>query len=64
MQTSSNSDQTFIASSVLEPNVQPEGGRQAYCPPRLVKLGDIRDLTLGGSPGFSDSSPQPENQPT
>lgn len=34
-----------------------------YCPPRLVILGDVRMLTLGGSPGFSDSSQQPENQP-
>jgi hypothetical protein len=26
-----------------------------YSPPRLEVLGDVRDLTLGGSPGVGDS---------
>ncbi|MBN1400971.1 MAG: lasso RiPP family leader peptide-containing protein [Anaerolineae bacterium] len=26
-----------------------------YAPPRLQLLGDIRDLTMGGSPGIGDS---------
>lgn len=31
--------------------------RAAYRPPRLAVLGDIRSLTLGGSPGTGDSAP-------
>jgi hypothetical protein len=30
-------------------------GRKPYVPPRLQLLGDIRDLTMGGSPGVGDS---------
>jgi hypothetical protein len=29
--------------------------RRAYARPRLEVLGDVRDLTLGGSPGIGDS---------
>lgn len=29
--------------------------RAPYQPPRLVPLGDLRDLTLGASPGVGDS---------
>ena len=29
--------------------------RQPYRPPRLVPLGDLRDLTPGASPGVGDS---------
>ena len=29
--------------------------RQPYTPPELRRLGDLRDLTLGGSPGTGDS---------
>ncbi len=29
--------------------------RKAYEPPALTLLGDVRDLTLGGSPGTGDS---------
>jgi hypothetical protein len=29
--------------------------RRAYVSPRLVELGDLRSLTLGGSPGAGDS---------
>ncbi len=29
--------------------------REAYETPTLVLLGDVRDLTLGGSPGSGDS---------
>ena len=31
------------------------GGRLPYAPPRLEVLGDVRDLTLGGTPGLGDS---------
>ncbi len=31
------------------------GGRLPYSPPRLEVLGDVRDLTLGGTPGLGDS---------
>jgi hypothetical protein len=38
--------------------------RKAYSPPRLYRRGDIRDLTLGGSPGFNDSgNPGIQNLP-
>ena len=30
-------------------------GRSAYATPRLEQLGDVRELTLGGSPGAGDS---------
>jgi hypothetical protein len=29
--------------------------RRPYSSPRLVELGDLRSLTLGGSPGANDS---------
>jgi len=29
--------------------------RKPYEPPALTALGDVRDLTLGGSPGTGDS---------
>ncbi len=29
--------------------------REAYETPTLILLGDVRDLTLGGSPGSGDS---------
>lgn len=29
--------------------------REAYEAPTLILLGDVRDLTLGGSPGSGDS---------
>lgn len=31
------------------------GSRRPYESPRLVELGDLRSLTLGGSPGAGDS---------
>ena len=31
------------------------GSRRPYVSPRLVDLGDLRSLTLGGSPGAGDS---------
>lgn len=36
--------------------------RSRYVTPRLETLGDIRDLTLGGSPGTGDSPGDPANQ--
>jgi len=29
--------------------------RRTYTPPRMWCLGDVRDLTMGGSPGMGDS---------
>lgn len=29
--------------------------RRAYSSPRLIDFGDVRDVTLGGSPGVGDS---------
>lgn len=34
--------------------------RRRYQPPRLECLGDVRDITLGGTPGTGDS-PDPLN---
>ena len=33
--------------------------RRPYVSPRLVELGDLRSLTLGGSPGAGDSGVGP-----
>ena len=43
--------------SKLQPNTTPETlvVRDAYETPSLVFLGDVRDLTLGGSDGSGDS---------
>ena len=40
-----------------------EGLRKAYCKPELNVLGDLRSLTLGGSPGFLDSGSESTRQP-
>lgn len=31
--------------------------RRPYDPPRVEVLGDVRDITLGASPGIADSTP-------
>lgn len=38
-----------------EERSSPSAARLPYEAPRLVCLGDVRDLTLGGSPGTGDS---------
>lgn len=38
-------------------------GRKRYEAPRLEVLGDLRTLTLGGSPGVNDSGAQFTEQP-
>jgi hypothetical protein len=51
------------------PAARPDGGqpsgtdarKQAYVTPRLEYLGDIRDLTLGTTPGIGDSATDPAN---
>jgi len=30
-------------------------GRLPYIKPKLIRFGDVRDLTLGGSPGVGES---------
>lgn len=40
-----------------------ESRRRPYEPPRLVAFGDIRDKTLGGTPGMNDSTPPNTNIP-
>lgn len=37
--------------------------RRKYRKPRLEKLGDLRTLTLGGSPGLNDSGSQFTHKP-
>jgi hypothetical protein len=44
----SNRDQDWLGSEF--------GNRKIYRKPLLKKLGDLRALTLGGSPGVGDSS--------
>ena len=44
--------------SKIQPNTAAESivvVREAYQVPTLILLGDVRDLTLGGSPGSGDS---------
>lgn len=36
---------------------EPTSARKGYRPPRLSVYGDLRTLTLGGSPGMGDSGP-------
>ena len=31
--------------------------KRPYCSPDLIKYGDIRSLTLGGTPGTGDTAP-------
>lgn len=40
----------------------PRGRRKPYSPPELDVLGDVRDVTLGGTPGVNDSG-FPNTQP-
>ena len=51
----------------LEDKIQPiknEGKpREIYCKPILEDLGDLRTLTLGGSPGIGDSGGGPQFPP-
>jgi len=42
-------------------NKQPN--KKAYIKPRMIPLGDIRDVTMGGSPGFGDSGAGNPEQP-
>jgi hypothetical protein len=35
---------------------EPSGPRRPYKSPRIEILGDVRDVTLGGSPGPGDSN--------
>ena len=37
--------------------------KKAYIKPKLIPLGDIRDVTMGGSPGFGDSGAASPEQP-
>jgi hypothetical protein len=39
------------------------GKRAPYAKPLLVDLGDVRDITLGGSPGLGDSGAGLTEQP-
>ena len=48
----------FTRMTNLQPNTTIEQSavvREPYETPALVFLGDVRDLTLGGSPGSGDS---------
>lgn len=41
----------------------PASGRRVYHPPVLSRFGDVRGLTLGGSPGPGDSPNVNEERP-
>jgi hypothetical protein len=54
-------EQKLTTGKVMRVGAPPACVRKPYTPPRLQLLGDIRDLTMGGSPGVGDSgatSPQ------
>ncbi len=38
-----------------EPKPEKPKGRKPYASPRLQEFGDLRELTLGASPGTTDS---------
>lgn len=65
MKKRTNVDPTTLAVPVSrQEGISLETGghpRRVYRSPRLQCFGDIRTLTLGGSPGFSDSSVEPQN---
>ena len=42
--------------NVQSPETSP---KKLYSPPKLEKLGDLRTITLGGSPGTGDLSGNP-----
>lgn len=44
-------------------NSSAPGRRRPYRTPRLERLGDLRSLTLGGSPGAGDSGMAAEQDP-
>lgn len=49
--------QEEVCSDPEDGRIEPcEARRLPYITPRLELLGDVRDLTLGGSPGTGDSS--------
>ncbi|MBI4819746.1 MAG: lasso RiPP family leader peptide-containing protein [Deltaproteobacteria bacterium] len=54
IQKSSVEDATILSESTQE-NVAAGAEPEAWSSPRLSRLGDIRELTLGGSPGAGDS---------
>ena len=39
------------------------GDKKIYEKPKLTPLGDIRDVTMGGSPGFGDSGAAAPERP-
>ena len=38
-------------------NVLEQAELRQYVAPKLSKYGDVRDVTMGGSPGFGDTGP-------
>lgn len=56
--------ETERTSIAPETQGMPAPGRRAYVRPRLEVFGDLRDLTLGGTPGSGDSgNPGMEDPP-
>ena len=49
-------DEQAQAKASSKTAVKSEPARR-YLPPRVEPLGDVRDLTFGGSPGVGDSGP-------
>lgn len=47
------------------PDPVPIDGKKRYAPPSIEMYGDVRDLTLGGSPGKGESgNPKTRKNPT
>lgn len=47
--------ETFAGQTGPGPTWPADGGRRRYSTPRLTLFGNLRGITLGGSPGPSDS---------
>jgi len=58
-----NKKQTNQNTQVFDLSKKKGSDKRPYEKPKLVSLGDIRDVTMGGSPGFGDSGAGTPEQP-
>ena len=54
-ETESNQPEHDPPGSQLSEHMGSSGGRRPYRRPRLTDFGDVRDVTLGPTPGVTDS---------
>lgn len=50
-------ENNFDQPEVVEPLPEKEEVKKEYLKPQLLEMGDLRTVTLGGSPGAGDSGP-------